>query len=169
MTSSAPSARQAVDPRGPRFAAVVSSAVLAAALITSSAWLLAAQALVFALGAFAGLRWHPYGVLYRALVAPRLGPPTAGEDPAPVRFAQGMGFVLATAGALGYATGFSTLGLVLTALTLGAAFLQAAFGFCLGCQIYLRLPARVRGWAAGSTPSTNTVHNTVNTERGAAA
>lgn len=170
MSSSAPSARQAaVDPRGPRFAAWVSSGVLAVTLLTSSAWLLAAQALVFALGAFAGLRWQPYGMLYRAVVAPRLGPPTEWESPAPVRFAQGMGFVMATAGALGYATGFGILGLILTALTLAAAFLQAAFGFCLGCQIYLRLPARLRGRAAGTTSRTNTVHDTVNTERGAAA
>ena len=169
MTPSPPSTRQGIDPRGSRFAAWVSSGVLAAVLITSSAWLLAAQALVFALGAFAGLRWHPYGALYRALVAPRLGPPAEWENPAPVRFAQGMGFVMATAGALGYATGFTTPGLVLTALTLGAAFLQAAFGFCLGCQIYLRLPAKLRGRAAGSTSRTNTVHDTVNTERGAAA
>lgn len=160
---------QRIDPRGPRFSAGVSSAVLAVTLATGSGWLLAAQALVFGIGAFAGPRWHPYGLLYRALVAPRLSPPTEWESPAPVRFAQGMGLVLATVGALGYLSGFTTVGLVATALTLGAAFLQAAFGICLGCAIYLRLPAGLRGRGADPRSTTNTVHNNVNTERGAAA
>ena len=153
-----------IDPRGPRFAAWVATVVLVATLVTSSVWLLAAQALVFAIGAFAGLRWHPYGLLYRALVAPRLAPPTEREDPAPVRFAQGVGLAFAAVGVLGYATGVTTLGATATALTLGAAFLNAAFGFCLGCEIYLRLPAQLRG----RRTTTSTV-NTANTERGAAA
>jgi hypothetical protein len=80
-----------------------------------------------------------------------------------------MGFVLATVGALGYLSGFATVGLTATALTLGAAFLQAAFGICLGCEIYLRLPARLRGGTSTTNTATNTVHNTANTERGAAA
>ncbi|HEX2300188.1 MAG TPA: DUF4395 domain-containing protein [Pseudonocardiaceae bacterium] len=159
---------QPIDRRGPRFAAWVSVVVLAITLVTSSAWVLVGQALVFGIGAFAGLRWHPYGVLYRTLVAPRLGPPTEWEDPAPVRFAQGMGFVLATVGAVGYLSGFTTVGITATALTLGAAFLQAAFGICLGCAIYLRLPAGLRR-GANVRSATNTVHNNVNTERGAAA
>lgn len=155
-----------VDPRGPRFAAWVTVVVLVAVLVTNSAVLLAAQALVFAIGAFAGLQLHPYGLLYRALVAPRLGPPTEREDAAPVRFAQAVGFVFAVVGALGYFSGLTALGITATALALGAAFLNAAFGFCLGCEIYLRLPASVRG------PSNSTISSTVNTsnsERGAAA
>lgn len=154
----------AVDPRGPRFAAWVTTVVLVATLVTESAWLLAAQALVLALGAFAGLRWHPYGLVYRALVAPRLAPPTEREDPAPIRFAQGVGLAFVSVGVVGYATGLTALGATATALALGAAFLNAAFGFCLGCEIYLRLPARLRG--RGTTTSTV---NTANTERGAAA
>lgn len=165
MTASR-SPQSPIDPRGPRFAAWVATVVLVATLVTSSAWLLAAQAAVFALGAFAGLRWHPYGLLYRALVAPRLAPPTEREDPAPVRFAQGVGLTFAAVGVLGYATGLTALGATATALTLGAAFLNAAFGFCLGCEIYLRLPERLHGRGTSSTTSTV---NTANTERGAAA
>lgn len=142
----ASSTRSPIDPRGPRFAAWVTTAVLMLVLATGSAMLLAAQAVVFALGAFAGLRWHPYGMLYRTLVAPRLAPPTEREHPAPVRFAQGVGFVLAVVGALGYATGLTAVGVIATAFALGAAFLNAAFGFCLGCEVYLRLPQRWRGW-----------------------
>lgn len=160
------STQRPVDPRGPRFAAWVTTLVLVLTLVTGSALLLAAQAVVFALGAFAGLRWHPYGVLFRTLVAPRLGPATEWEDPSPVRFAQAVGFVFAVVGVLGYATGLTALGATATALALGAAVLNAAFGFCLGCEIYLRLPARWRGRSGSTTTSTV---STANTERGAAA
>jgi hypothetical protein len=125
-----------VDPRGPRFAAVLTTVVLAVVLITGSGWLLAAQAVVFGIGAFLGLRYAPYPLIYRTLIAPGLAPPTAKEDAAPVRFAQGLGFAFAVIGVVGYLTGLTTLGIVATALALAAAFLNAAFNFCLGCEIY---------------------------------
>ena len=133
-----------VDPRGPRFGAAITTVVLAVVLITSSGWLLAAQAVVFGIGAFAGLRFAPYGLLYRSLVAPRLSPPTELEAEAPPRFAQGVGFGFAVVGAIGYLTGVTALGVVATAFALGAAFLNAAFDFCLGCEVHLRL-VRVLG------------------------
>jgi hypothetical protein len=126
-----------IDPRGPRFGAAITVVVLAVVLVTGSAWLLAAQLVVFAVGALAGLRYAPYGFLYRRLVRPRLGPPAHTEAEAPPRFAQGVGMVFAAAGVICYATSVTTAGLVFTALTLIAAFLNAAFDICLGCQVYL--------------------------------
>jgi hypothetical protein len=126
-----------VDPRGPRFAAWVTTAVLAVVLVTSWWPLLAAQAVVFAIGAFAGLRVAPYSLIYKHLVAPRLTPTTEREDQAPLRFAQGVGFGFAVAGTLGYAFDVPALGVVATAFALAAAFLNAAFAFCLGCEAYL--------------------------------
>ncbi|MFC5909751.1 DUF4395 domain-containing protein [Streptacidiphilus monticola] len=123
-----------VDPRGPRFAAVLTSVVLAVVLVTGSGWLLLAQALVFALGA-AGR--SPYGWLYRRFLRPRLGPPSELEDPAPPRFAQLVGLAFAAVGTVGYLAGLGWLGLLATAFALAAAFLNAAFGFCLGCELYL--------------------------------
>ncbi|MGH3759782.1 DUF4395 domain-containing protein [Actinophytocola sp.] len=131
------SAGPPVDPRGPRFAAWVTTVVLAVVLVTSWWPLLAAQAVVFAIGAFAGLRVAPYSLLYRRLVAPRLTPTGAREDQAPLRFAQGVGFGFAVLGTLGYALDVPALGLVATAFALAAAFLNAAFAFCLGCETYL--------------------------------
>jgi hypothetical protein len=125
-----------LDPRGVRFAAALSTVVLAVVLVTGSGWLLAAQAVVFALAAFAGPRFAPYPLLYRTLVAPRLNPPTEREDAAPVRFSQLVGFVFAAVGTVGYLTGLTALGVVATAFALAAAFLNAAFGFCLGCEMY---------------------------------
>jgi len=125
-----------VDPRGVRFAAAVTTVVLALVLLSGNGWLLAAQAVVFALGAFAGLRFAPYSVLYRAVVAPRLGPPSAREEAAPVRFSQLVGLVFAVVGTIGYLSGLTVLGIVATALALVAALLNAAIGFCLGCEMY---------------------------------
>jgi hypothetical protein len=126
-----------VDPRGPRFVATVTTVVLALALITESAWLLAAQAVVFALGAFVGVQASPYTWAFRTFVRPRLAPPTELESEAPVRFAQTVGLAFAVVGALGFATGLTWLGLVAAGMALAAAFLNAAFGFCLGCEMYL--------------------------------
>jgi hypothetical protein len=128
-----------VDPRGPRVGAVVTTVVLAVGLITASGWLLLAQAVVFGLGAALGLRYAPYGVLYRTLVAPRLAPPAQLEAEAPPRFAQAVGFVFAAVAATGYLGGVTPLGVVATAFALAAAFLNAAFDFCLGCEMHLRL------------------------------
>ena len=93
-----------IDPRGPRFGAAITTVVLAVVLITGSAWLLGAQLLIFAIGALAGLRYAPYGLVYRYLVRPRLGPPGHTEAEAPPRFSQGVGMVFALGGVLGYAT-----------------------------------------------------------------
>jgi hypothetical protein len=126
-----------IDVRGPRFGAWVTSVVLAGVLLTSSTALLAAQAVVFLIGAVAGLRWAPYGLVFRSVVRPRLGPPTEFEAEAPPRFAQAVGAVFAVVGTLGFALGLPALGFAATALALAAAFLNAAFGFCLGCEMYL--------------------------------
>ena len=133
-----------IDSRGPRFGAVITTIVLAVVLITSSAWLLGAQLLVFAIGALAGLRYAPYGLVYRRLIRPRLGPPTRTEPEAPPRFSQGVGMVFAAGGVLGYALGATAVGIALTALALIAAFLNAAFDYCLGCQVYLFIQKNLR-------------------------
>jgi hypothetical protein len=126
-----------IDPRGPRTGALITTVVLAVVLLTGSGWLLAAQALVFAAGAVFGLRYSPYGLLYRALIRPRLGPPAELEPEAPPRFAQAVGAVFAAAGAVGYLAGLTLFAMAATAAALAAAFLNGAFGLCLGCQMYL--------------------------------
>ena len=130
-------ANMEIDPRGPRVAALITTVVLAVVLITGSVWLLAFQALVFAVASVFGLRYSPYGLLYRRLIRPRLGPPSELEAEAPPRFAQGVGLVFALAGVAGYAANLVWLGRAATALALVAAFLNGVFGFCLGCEMYL--------------------------------
>ncbi len=131
-----------VDVRGPRFAAWVTTVVLVITLVVSgisppaAAIILGLQAVVFAIGAVAGPRRHPYGLLFAKLVAPRLAPVREREPVPPLKFAQLVGLVFAIIGAAGFAAGAPLVGLIATAAALVAAFLNAAFGICLGCQLY---------------------------------
>lgn len=138
-----------VDVRGPRFAAWVTTAVLVAVLVVSAfsplaaGLLLAVQAVVFAIGAALGPRRSPYGRLFARFVAPRIGAVTEREPVAPLKFAQLVGGVFAVVGVIGFLGGVTLLGTIATGFALFAAFLNAAVGFCLGCQIY-PLVARFR-------------------------
>jgi hypothetical protein len=131
-----------VDVRGPRFVAWITTVVLIVTLLVASfspvaaAVILGLQTVVFAVGAALGPRRHPYGRIYAAVVAPRLGPVTEREPAPPLKFAQLVGFVFAVVGTAGFAFGLGALGIVATAFALFAAFLNAAFGICLGCQLY---------------------------------
>jgi len=130
-----------IDPRGPRFGAAITVVVLSIALLAApsivATALLVWQTLVFALGAFVGLSAQPYGVVYRKVVRPRLGAPGELEDPAPPRFAQLVGFVIAAVALIAFLVGATVVGQVAIGLAIAAAFLQAAFGLCLGCEMYL--------------------------------
>ncbi|MGI8536826.1 MAG: DUF4395 domain-containing protein [Mycobacteriales bacterium] len=145
-----------IDPRGPRFAAWVTTAVLAVVLLTGSAPLLAAQAAVFALGASGH---HPYALFWKRFLK-RGTPPAEPEDAAPLRFAQLVGLVFALVGVVALALGATTVGLLATAAALSAALLNAAFGLCLGCELYL-LVTRLK--------TKRTTHREAHREEGATA
>ncbi len=132
-----------LDPRGPRFAAAITTVVFIVVLLTGSGALALAQAAVFAVSAVAP-RWSPYGLLYRLTVQPRLSRPAELERFEPVRFAQLVGLGFALVAAAGYLGGVPVLGPVAAGFALAAAFLNAAFGLCLGCEVYLAL-RRLRG------------------------
>jgi hypothetical protein len=97
---------------------------------------------LFAAGAFGGVQRTPYAWLFKRLVRPRLAPPAELEDAAPPRFAQTVGLLFALVALTGFLTGATALGLVAAVVALAAAFLNAAFGFCLGCEIYLLVRRR---------------------------
>ncbi|GAA1594616.1 DUF4395 domain-containing protein [Kribbella sancticallisti] len=138
-----------VDPRGLRFAAALTTVVLAVTLVLNNPWPLAVQAAVFAISVVFGVQASPYGLLFKRLVRPRLGPPEELEDAAPPRFAQLVGLVFAVLGLIGYLAGVEVLGVVATGFALVAALVNAAVGLCLGCEAYL-LIHRIR------TPTTAT-------------
>ena len=142
----APTGRQKLDPRGPRFGAAITAVLLLGVIFLSltgasaaAMVLLAFLVGLFAWGALAGAGRHPYGVLFKKFIRPRLAPPTELEDPAPPTFAQGVGLAVTLLGLiLGLAGVPGAVG-VAAAAAFVAAFLNAVFDYCLGCQIYLLL------------------------------
>lgn len=143
MSSASVDAKQGIDPRGPRFTASVTLVVFAVALLISdaapevAAVITAVQGVFFAIGAGFGVQKTPTGLLFRSLIRPRLSAPDHLEDPAPPRFAQAVGLVFAVGATIGFATGAVLVGQVFAGFALIAAFLNAVFAFCLGCEMYL--------------------------------
>jgi hypothetical protein len=128
-----------IDARGPRFGAAITTFVLAAALATGNVWFMVVQALVFAIGAFKGPQFTPYAFVYKTIVKPRLKGEVPTEEVKPPQFAQKVGLLFAVVAIIGAATGVDLVFTIAVAGALGAAFLNAAFNFCLGCEIYLLL------------------------------
>lgn len=130
-------ARIYIDARGPRFGASITTVVLAIALVTNNVWVLFAQAFVFAIGAIRGPQFTPYGLIFKKFIKPRLSKNAPTEDVRPPKFAQSVGFLFALVGLVGAFAGADIVFTVAVGFALGAAFLNAAFNYCLGCQMYL--------------------------------
>lgn len=144
-----------IDPRGPRFGAAITAVLLlvvvllglttpagsdvVARALQPAALLLTLLVALFAWGAFAGIRKHPYGLVYRRLIAPRLAPPTEREHPAPPTFAQLVGLIVTATGLVLHLLGVPGVLVVAASAAFVAAFLNAVFAYCLGCQLYVLL------------------------------
>ncbi|MDR6868665.1 hypothetical protein J2Y69_003289 [Microbacterium resistens] len=174
------SAPAGIDPRGPRFGAAITSALLLVATVLGliagppqapafgwfayqplagqvfapggetwtalylsralqPAFLLTLVIALLFLWGIVSARTHPWAVLYRSAVRPRLAPPTELEDPRPPRFAQGVGLFVVTVGLVLHLLAVPWALPIATAAAFVAAFLNAVFGLCLGCQLYLVL------------------------------
>jgi hypothetical protein len=138
-----------IDVRGPRFSASLTFLVLSAAYLLKSPGLLAFQVVVFGVAAFAGLRWSPYGNVFRFLKRNLsfIGPPPATEPESGPRFSQLMGFVFTAAGLAFLTNGADTVGWALVLVVVGLSALLAFTGICVGCEMYA-LGQRMRGKAA---------------------
>lgn len=161
MTTSSVTKARGIDPRSPRFGAGITAVLLllVIGLALGGAGLaatiiFAAITVLFAWGAFAGVKRHPYGALFRAAVRPRLAPPAELEDPAPPTFAQGVGFAITLIGLVLHLAGVPYALVVAASAAFVAAFLNSVFAFCLGCQLYLLLVrAGLLGARRGATPA----------------
>ena len=134
------SARRAplqIDVRGPRFSAAVTFVVLAVAFALQATALLVWQVAVFAVAALAGLRWSPYGNLFRWLKRRLdLGPPPATEPEVGPRFSQLMGLLFTGGGLVAIAAGLPGLGWSLVLVVVALSGLLAATGLCVGCEVH---------------------------------
>lgn len=136
-----------IDPRGPRFGASITSVLLLITVFlgldrgteTIAALLLSVITLLFLVGATLGVAKHPYGLLFKYAVKPRLKPAEHLEDPRPPQFAQSVGLFVSLVGLVLHLfdVDYGVSGAAAAAFV--AAFLNAAFGYCLGCQMYLGL------------------------------
>ena len=135
-----------IDPRGPRFGAAITSALSLTAFgiavsapkgFSSAYPLIVLLAALFSWSVFSP-KTHPFGLIFKKLVRPRLAGPSELEDSRPPQFAQKVGLGFALLGLVGF-----WFAPVLVAVSAGfiffAAFLNAFFNFCLGCQMYLGL------------------------------
>ncbi len=146
-----------IDPRGPRFGASITTVILGAIIYTG---LIGATAVtiplylvataLFLWGAFAGIRRHPYGILFARLVRPRLAAPAELEDPRAPTFAQGIGAAVTVLGLVLHLASVPGALVVAASVAFVAAFLNAVFGYCIGCQVYLLL---ARSGAIGRSPA----------------
>jgi len=128
-----------IDARGPRFSAVLTVFVLASALVTQSLPLIAFQLAVFLIGATKGPQFTPYAIIFKTLIKPRLKGEFVPEDVRPPQFAQAVGFVFAAIAIAGLLSGVTIVFTIATGFALAAAFLNATFNYCLGCEFYLIL------------------------------
>ena len=128
-----------IDARGPRFGAVITTIVLAAALATNNVWFVVAAGIAFAIGAFKGPQFTPQAFIYKTFVKPRLKGEVPTEDVRPPQFAQSVGLLFALVAVTGALLDIDAIVIGAVSMALGAAFLNAAFNFCLGCEIYLLL------------------------------
>jgi hypothetical protein len=136
-----------IDPRGPRFGATITSVLLLitvflaldAATLGAAFGLLVLVTVSFAIGAFLGNSKHPYGLIFKKLIRPRLAAPKELEDPRPPQFAQLVGLLVAGTGVVLYIAGAQGALVFAAGAAFVAAFLNAAFAFCLGCQMYVGL------------------------------
>lgn len=144
------SSNRLIDPRGPRFGAGITSVLILTALafaLPSAAspgygaawWLSVAITALFVWGALLGPSRHPYGWIFRAVIRPRMKPPSFMEEQAPPQFAQLVGLVVALTGVVLHLLGVPYGLVVALVLAFIASFLNAAFGLCLGCEMYALL------------------------------
>ncbi len=144
MSNSAPAG---IDPRGPRFGATITSFLLLVTVFLglgsdtqqAAFFFLIFIASLFGIGALLGTARHPYGIIFKAFVRPRLSAPTELEDPRPPQFAQSVGLLVTLIGIVLALLGVEYAVAFAAGAAFIAAFLNAAFAYCLGCQIYLGL------------------------------
>lgn len=133
-----------IDPRAPRFGAAITSVIALIGFadafsgygqvtVVSTSLLL----VLFIWSVFFPAS-HPYKFLF-TLIRPKIGEPKELEDSRPPRFAQRVGLFFAVSGAIALLINSQVVTSIALAFIFIAAFLNAFFNFCLGCQMYLLL------------------------------
>jgi len=125
-----------IDPRGHRFGAGVSAAVLIVAAVTGMPWLVVLVLLSIGASAAFGLRFSIYGMGWRRIAAAAHLPKVEPEHEYPPRFAQVLGSTALILALIAFVLGATTIGWALTLAVAGLQSVLAITGYCLGCRLY---------------------------------
>ena len=117
---------------------VASGAVLMALAVAvlGWGWVLVPLTYGFVARVLAGPRFSPLGQFATKVVAPRLPQFEKLMPGPPKRFAQGIGVAFSVTASVLWLAGAPTAARIVVGMLAGAAFLEAAFGFCLGCKVF---------------------------------
>ncbi len=99
-------------------------------------WLLIPLTYGFWARVLTGPRLSPLGLFATRVAAPRLTAIHRLVPGPPKRFAQGVGVAFSTTASVLWVLGAVPAARVVVALLAAAAFLEAAFGYCLGCKVF---------------------------------
>lgn len=136
-----------LDPRGPRFGAGITSVLMVLVMFFSldtateslALAILSFSVVMFIFGSTIGPARHPYAYLYKYTLRKFLKPPSFTENEKPVQFAQVVGLLVTGSGLVLHLLAVPYALTISAAAAFFAAFINAAFAYCLGCQMYLGL------------------------------
>lgn len=139
--------QEQLDPRGPRFGAGITSVLMLLVIYLSlevettpiALGIMVFSVVMFIFGSVLGPAKHPYSYLYKYTLRKFLKAPSFMEAAKPVRFAQVVGLIVTGSGLVLHLLGVPNALPVAAAVAFIAAFLNALFAYCLGCQMYLGL------------------------------
>ena len=122
--------------------ATVLVAFIAGAFFRPAYWLIPLLAIVLLVGTFAP-SLALFKQLYFQVLKPRgiVKPRPVQDRPEPHNFAQGLGGVFLAVASI-FLIPLPVVGLALALLVAVLAFVNLAFGYCLGCQIFFQLERR---------------------------
>lgn len=131
-----------VDTHLAKFSQGSTVALTGLAFVFSQPVIVLLAAIIMTLAAVFPTTLNPYRLLYRGVVLP-LGlwkPRIVEDDPAPHRFAQGVGAVFLIAATLVlFLTGAYAVGWTLDLIVFVLAGINLVVGFCAGCFVYYHL------------------------------
>jgi hypothetical protein len=136
-----------LDPRGPRFGAGITSILMLVVIYLSldpaseglALAVMGFAVVMFSFGSLLGPARHPYSYLYKYTLRKFLKAPAYLEPATPVHFAQVIGLVITGLGLVLGLIGVDFALPIAAAAAFMAAFVNAVFAYCIGCQMYLGL------------------------------
>lgn len=128
-----------VNDTSARIVATGAVAMAAGYAVTGWAWILVPLTFGFVARVIAGPTFSPLARLATQVITPRLRGPHRIVPGPPKRFAQAIGALFSITASVLFLFDLTTASRWVAAALAGPAFLEAAFGFCVGCKMFAGL------------------------------